>query len=160
MSDKEPKKKKKREIMINGASLDALALLVDQLLALPNFKPKLKTKIIRKNTVKTIWWRTEGRMQKSLEKAESIVDSFLDQACENGNVWKVSLNKGYKQGQCHVLVKDISRKNWEQPEVMFDELVYNTKSKNWVPKFVVSPKAKPGTYRVFVGSVRIAVDLY
>ena len=159
MSEKKQPKKKK-EIMINGASLDALALLVDQLLTSPSFKPRLKTKIVQKSTVKTIWWRTEKRMEKSMQKAEHIVDSFLDQACENGNVWKVSLNKGYKQGQCHAIVKDISRKGWQQPPVMFSELVYNSKSKNWIPKFIISPTTEAGTFRVFIGGVRISVDVY
>ena len=155
---KQPKKKK--EILINGASLDATRELVNQVLTVPGFKSKLKTKITRKAKVNVIWWTTENRMLRSMKHVESIVDNFLDQAHQNGNTWKIDLSKGYKQGQCHVLVKDISRKDWQQPMVKFDELVYNTKSKNWVPKFVVSPKAKPGTYKAFVGGVRISVDIY
>lgn len=160
MSDKQPKKKKKREILINGASLDALKELVNQLLTIPGFKAKLKTKITHKNKTSVIWWTTEKRMQQSMQKAEAVVESFLDQAFENGNTWKIDLSKGYKQGQCHVSCLKISKKGWQQPAVMFSELVYNGKSKNWVPKFIISPETKPGTFRIYIGGVRISVDVY
>jgi hypothetical protein len=139
---------KTKNVIKNGSSEAALKTLVNQLISDVTWSPIVKEEgdCVKIDTDRfEIYWRTENGAQKTLSKAQGIVDNIEDNLA-GGNL--VANKQGGKiQGQ--LVLEIVDDKEGEESQCRMIGWFLNKKG-NWVPRILVS-KSFVGEKKIYFG---------